>query len=129
MTTFGEHLRHLREKKGWTLRELERRSGVSNPYLAQIEKGDRHASAAVLQKLAQAYNVPAKYFMEQAGYLDDVGPASDEEERVQAAFDYVMADPDYKLGARIRGEGFDIEAKKGIVIVYETLSGKRLLTK
>ncbi len=129
MTTFGEHLKHLREKNGWSLRELERRSGISNPYLAQIEKGDRHPSAAMVQKLAQAYKVPVKYFMEQAGYLNDAGPSSDEEERVQAAFDYVMADPDYKLGARIRGEGFDTEAKKGIVIVYETLTGKRLLTK
>lgn len=129
MTTFGEHLKYLREQKHWSLRELERRSGVSNPYLAQIESGERHASAAVLQKLAQAYNVPAKYFMEQAGYLDDAVPSSEEEERVQAAFDYVMADPDYKFGARIRCSSLNSEAKRGIVIVYETLTGKKLLTK
>jgi len=40
----------------------------------------------------------------------------------------VLSDPDYKLGTRIRGETLVIEAKRGIVIVYETLTGKKLLT-
>jgi len=32
-------LRKLRQKQGWSLRELGRRSGVSHPYLSQLETG------------------------------------------------------------------------------------------
>lgn len=129
MATFGEFLKGLRDKRRMSLRDVERECGVANSYLSQIEKGERPApSPDILRRLAKAYNVPARYLMEQAGFLDEPEVTATEEERVNAAFDYVMSDPDYKLGARIRGEGLNTEAKKGIVIVYETLTGKRLLT-
>jgi transcriptional regulator with XRE-family HTH domain len=35
----GELIAIARECKGWTLRELERRAGVSNAVLSQIETG------------------------------------------------------------------------------------------
>lgn len=35
----GKFLRAAREKKGWTLRELAAKSGVSNPLISQIETG------------------------------------------------------------------------------------------
>ena len=129
MATFGEYLKGLRERQRMSLRDVERECGVANSYLSQIEKGERPApSPDILRRLAKAYNVPPRYLMEQAGYLDEPEVKATEEERVNAAFDYVMSDPDYKLGARIRSEGLNTEAKKGIVIVYETLTGKKLLT-
>jgi hypothetical protein len=51
-----------------------------------------------------------------------------EDERVEAAFQYVMSDPDYKFGNRIRSEGLSLEAKRGIILVYQTLTGKMLIT-
>lgn len=37
--TLGELIGIARECKGWSLRELEKRSGVSNPLISQIETG------------------------------------------------------------------------------------------
>lgn len=128
MATFGEFLRGLRDKAKMSLRDVEREVGVANSYLSMVEKGIRPPpSPEVLKRLARAYNVPSRYLMEQAGYLEEPEVKATETERVEAAFDYVLADPDYKLGARIRREGLNTEARKGIVIVYETLTGKKLL--
>lgn len=39
MTTLAELISIARELKGWTLRDLEKASGVSNPLISQIETG------------------------------------------------------------------------------------------
>ncbi len=128
-SNFGHFLRSLREKQRLSLREAEKESGVSNAYIAQIEKGDRSApSPEILRKLAKAYKVTVRELLMRAGYLDVPEVTATEEERIEVAFQYVLADPDYKLGTRIRGEGLNIEAKRGIIIVYETLTGKKLIT-
>jgi len=127
--SFGQYLRSLRERQRMSLREAEKASGVSNAYIAQIERGDRPPpSAEILRKLAPAYKVTVRELLMRAGYLDEPEVTATEEERVEAAFQYVLSDPDYKLGTRIRGEGLSTEAKRGIVIVYETLTGKKILT-
>jgi len=36
---FGDLIRLSRELQGWTLRELEERSGISNALISQIETG------------------------------------------------------------------------------------------
>lgn len=126
---FARYIKGLRQKRDMSLRDVEKACGVSNPYIAQIESGDRPPpSPDILRRLARGYNVPVRYMMEQAGYLDEPEVTATDEERVEAAFQYAMADPDYKLGARIREEGLNTEAKRGIVVVYETLTGKRLLS-
>jgi transcriptional regulator with XRE-family HTH domain len=126
---FGHFLKSLREKQRMSLRDAERESGVSNAYIAQIEKGDRPPpKPEILKKLSRAYNVTVRELFLRAGYLDEPEVTATEEERIEAAFLYVLADPDYKLSTRIRGEGLNIEAKRGIIIVFETLTGKKLIT-
>ncbi len=126
---FGQFMKSLRERQRMSLRDVEKESGVSNAYIAQIERGDRPApSPEILRKLAGAYKVTVRELLMRAGYLDEPEVTATEEERIEAAFQYVLADPDYKLGTRIRGENLSIEAKRGIVIVYETLTGKKILT-
>jgi transcriptional regulator with XRE-family HTH domain len=65
----GRQLEDARSGLGWSLREAERRSGVSNSYISQIEKGDVDPSPDVLRRLAAAYGVPFEVLMEAAGYL------------------------------------------------------------
>jgi len=128
-SNFGHFLKSLRDRRHMSLRDVERESGVSNAYIAQLEKGDRPApSPDILKKLAIAYNVTVRELLLRAGYLDEPEVKATDEERVEAAFQYAMADPDYKLGTRIRGEKPDIEGKRGVVIAYETLTGKRILS-
>ena len=128
-SNFGYFLKSLRDKQRMSLRDVERESGVSNAYIAQLEKGDRPApSPDILKKLARAYNVTVRELLLRAGYLDEPEVTATEEERIEAAFQYVLTDPDYKLGTRIRGEDLDIKGKRGVVITYETLTGKKILS-
>ncbi len=56
---FGTYIGELREKKGFSLRELEKRAGdLSHVYIWRLEKGDRDApSADTLDKLSKALEV------------------------------------------------------------------------
>ena len=86
--------------------------------------GDRPApSPEILRKLAKAYNVTVRELLTRAGYLDDPEVTATEEERIEAAFQYVLSDPDYKLGTRIRGED-SRQSQKRHCDHYETLTGK-----
>ena len=128
-SNFGHFLKSLRDRQRMSLRDVEKESGVSNAYIAQLEKGDRPApSPDILKKLARAYNVTVRELLLRAGYLDEPEVTATEEERIEAAFQYVLADPDYKLGTRLRGEDLDIKGKRGVVITYETLTGKKILS-
>jgi transcriptional regulator with XRE-family HTH domain len=128
-SNFGQFLKSLRERQRMSLRDVEKESGVSNAYIAQLEKGDRPApSPDILKKLARAYNVTVRELLMRAGYLDEPEVTATEEERIEAAFQYVLADPDYKLGTRLRGEDLDTKGKRGVVITYETLTGKKILS-
>ena len=124
---FGEYLRTLRLEQKLSLREAEKLSGVSNSYLGLIERGQRPIPGAdILKKLAPVYNVPARDLMRSAGYLKDEDVSLSEEDEVDMAFKFVMNDPRYKSGTRIRG-GLNVEVKRFIVEMYEKATGKKLL--
>lgn len=56
--TFGQRLRELREAKDLSLRELASKSGISAPFLSDIELGRRFPSEETLAALAAALHVP-----------------------------------------------------------------------
>lgn len=65
----GSNLRELREKRGLSLRELERRSSINNAYLSQLERGEvAQPTPSMLGRLAEAYDVPFDTLMGWAGY-------------------------------------------------------------
>lgn len=53
---FGRYIAEIRDKKGFSLRELERRAGdLNHVYIWRLEKGDRDApSDATVEKLSKA---------------------------------------------------------------------------
>lgn len=53
----GATVRSLREKSGLSMRELARRSGVSQPFLSQIERGVSAPSMVTTYRLAEALEV------------------------------------------------------------------------
>lgn len=127
MGEFGARLRELRLGQGLSLRKLEEATGVSNAYLSQIESGIRpRPSADILQKLAPVLGVSLRELLEAAGYLREEELTVSEEAEVDRAFAYVLADPRFRFGTRVRGE-LTIEARRFIVQMYEKLTGKRLL--
>jgi transcriptional regulator with XRE-family HTH domain len=67
---FGALLRQLREGSGFSLRQLESETGISNGYLSQIESGRVGApSPKILEKLAVALKYPYVELLRSAGHL------------------------------------------------------------
>jgi transcriptional regulator with XRE-family HTH domain len=59
-----DRLAELREKRGLTLRELSRMSGVSPDTINQIELGHRRPRPSTLRKLARALDIDIEDFFE-----------------------------------------------------------------
>ncbi len=127
MEDFGEYLRGLRAEQRLSLREVEEKAGVSISYVNQIEQGKRRPpGVGILRKLAPVYSVPIRNLLRMAGYLEEGTTELSEEEEVEMAFQYVMNDPRYKSGTRIKG-GLTTEIKRFIVEMYEEATDKKLL--
>ena len=67
MLSFGKRLRKLRLSRSLVLDELVAKTGLSRPYLSQIETGKASPSLQTVHKLAAALNVPATYFFADDG--------------------------------------------------------------
>jgi len=68
--SLGEFIAGQRRTAQLSLRQLAEQTGISNPYLSQIERGLRKPSAEVLQQLAKALRVSAETLYVRAGILD-----------------------------------------------------------
>jgi transcriptional regulator with XRE-family HTH domain len=69
--SIGEYIRQQRERANISLRQLASATGVSNPYLSQIERGLRRPSAEILQQIAKGLRISAEALYVQAGILED----------------------------------------------------------
>ena len=88
LNTLGDFIAAQRRTAELSLRQLAEQTGISNPYLSQIERGLRKPSAEVLQQLAKALRVSAESLYVRAGILD---PQDHRTTTVEMA---VLADPD-----------------------------------
>ncbi len=120
----GPLLRRLRGDL--SLRDVTNRIGVSSSYLSQIERGDRMPGSNVVRKLAHLYNVDAEELMKRAGREAHIDPFSDEAMEVERAYQYVLADPVFRVGTRPDGP-ITLKTKRFIVEMYERFANKRLL--
>jgi transcriptional regulator with XRE-family HTH domain len=101
----GEFIRNQREGARLSLRALAQRTGISNPYLSQIERGLRKPSAEILQQLARGLAVSAETLYEQAGILDVRDPGG----------------PDDVVTAIRRDPVLDDRQKEALIGVYESM--------
>lgn len=64
----GPALAAARLRRGWTLRDVERETGLPNAHISQLETGAIKAPGiTVLVKLAKAYGLPLRPLLELAG--------------------------------------------------------------
>ena len=68
--SLGDYIKEQRRSAQYTLRQLAEVTGVSNPYLSQIERGLRKPSAEVLQQIAKALRISAEALYVRAGILE-----------------------------------------------------------
>lgn len=79
----GAFIREQRRLAELSVRRLAEMSGVSNPYLSQIERGLRRPSAEILANIARGLQISAETLYVQAGILD--GDADAASSRVEEA--------------------------------------------
>lgn len=73
----GEFIKAQRERANLSLRRLAEKSGISNPYLSQIERGIRKPSAEILRNLSRALEISSNTLYRRAGLIDeDLPPAT-----------------------------------------------------
>lgn len=65
----GDELRRLRTRQGLSLRALAAQAGISNPYLSQIERGEKTPSPRILQALAGPLGVTEQHLLVLAGVI------------------------------------------------------------
>lgn len=66
----ADFLKSLRAARGYTLREVEQGTEISNAYLSQLENRKiTKPSPHILHTLAVFYGVPYELLMEKAGYI------------------------------------------------------------
>lgn len=63
-TVISENIKSLRKKLGWSQELLAEKTGVSAPYITQIEVGKRTPSLDIVEKLALALGVEYKTLFE-----------------------------------------------------------------
>lgn len=69
---FGRYLMKKRKEKDISIRELARRTGISHPYLSQLENGrNDNPQPDKLRKLSIVLNVNYLDLMIKAGYLTE----------------------------------------------------------
>lgn len=66
----GSFIRDQRQKAHMSLRTVANLSGISNPYLSQIERGLRKPSAEILQGIAKALRISSETLYVRAGILE-----------------------------------------------------------
>jgi len=99
--SLGDYLREQRLAAKLSLRQLAEQTGVSNPYLSQIERGLRKPSAEVLAQIAGALRVSTPLMYLRAGLLS--------EKDGQGVLAAIAADPDLNLAQ-----------KQSLTQIYET---------
>ena len=73
-TELGQLLKKERVKRGWSLREVERRTEIANAHLSQIETGIiERPDVGVLYRLANLYGIEWVRIMKIAGHVEPKG--------------------------------------------------------
>lgn len=71
--TFGEYIKHLRNEKGLSQRDLAEKSGVSNAEISRLETGERKKpSPTVLKALHPYLGVSYEELLQRAGYIEEI---------------------------------------------------------
>lgn len=68
--SFGEHLRHLREHAGFTLKFVSEQISIDTSLLAKIERSERQPTKLIIKQVANFFKVDEKEL--QRNFLSDV---------------------------------------------------------
>mgnify|MGYP000933614327 FL=1 len=61
--SLGDKVRFAREQLGLTTQMLAGKAGISQPYISEIENGNKTPSAKTIMRLAAALSVPGEFLL------------------------------------------------------------------
>lgn len=66
---FGNYIRKVRLDKGYSLRQVQRQSGISNAYISQLENASNKSMPknSTIKKLAKGLRIPVERLLKVAG--------------------------------------------------------------
>ena len=122
----GEEIRQRRKSRGLSISQLAKVSGVSQPYISQIENGDRVASVKTLNKLVNALGVSKLYSLRAQGYLDetDILALLDENKRLREALEFYAEETKYERVELCDGDKEIYIERDGGKIARQALAGE-----
>lgn len=107
---FADYVKKLRKDQGFSLKDVERMTGISVSYVNRIEKGERKApSYPIIEKMARAYGVPVGDLLHIAGVAND-------ESNVQGVAQLIYSNP-----FTINGSMTSTKQKEAIVELLEAM--------
>ncbi|MET1029781.1 helix-turn-helix domain-containing protein [Domibacillus tundrae] len=77
----GEKIKSLRNKKDWSLRELEKRTGIDYSVLSRIESGKRPVTDQEMNVFADLFEVTTDYLLGRSNV--DINEADDKKEMME----------------------------------------------
>lgn len=121
----GTFLMRLREEKQFSIQKVSRETGISDPFLYQIEKGEKSlTNPEYFNRLAQFYGVKVDELLRLAGYL----PMADADMELEAAIQIIIDDKEWPS---LNGTFFaklDFSQKNDIISLYEKATKKKIAT-
>ncbi len=128
----GERLRSLRSARGFSLRDLSGRSGLTASFISQVERGRASPSIASLSRLAEVLEVPVTHFFAPAGAPGRLVRRDQRRTIILRGLgevdEYVTADPDgrlqvaistFEVGGRTAETSFVHESDEECILVLE----------
>lgn len=104
----GELIRRQRELAALPLRQLAAMVGISNPYLSQIERGQRAPSPDVLSGIADSLHVSVNYLLHPPAAADE---STEPQASQSASVDVLSTDP-----------ALTVAQRRAIVEIYEAMA-------
>ena len=74
LLVLGSNIRKYRKNFGWTQADLAEKSGISVPFMTQIELGRKSASLEVVQNIASALNVSYEQLFDENNTISEKQP-------------------------------------------------------
>lgn len=121
----GSFLMRLREEKQVSIQKVSRETGISDPFLYQIEKGEKSLTKPdYFNRLAQFYGIKVEQLLKLAGYL----PMADVDAELEAAVQVIMDDKEWPHLNKTFFAKLDFMQKSEIVSLYENATKKKIAT-
>jgi transcriptional regulator with XRE-family HTH domain len=95
LEALGAFIRAQRLASELSLRDLAERTGISNAYLSQLERGRHEPSLSVLKAISGALAVPLESLLARAGVLDGERPV------VRGTEEAILTDPELSEPQRV----------------------------